>query len=53
MTINSQLPTTEPIKQKQTKTTRTGTEPQKWGSHGGLSIGEQEGERWGKGTENK
>ena len=31
---------------KQTKqTTRTGTEPQKWRSHGGLSIGEQEGER--------
>ena len=33
-------------KQKQTKqTTRTGTEPQKWRSHGGLSIGEWEGER--------
>ena len=36
-------------KQKQTKqTTRTGTEPQKWRSHGGLSIGEWEGERGGK-----
>ena len=37
-------------KQKQTKqTTRTGTEPQKWRSHGGLSPGE-----WERGgTENK
>ena len=42
------------LKQKQTKqTTRTGTEPQKWRSHGGLSIGEREGESGGKGTENK
>ena len=41
-------------KQKQTKqTTRTGTEPQKWRSHEGLSIGKWEGERGGKGTENK
>ena len=41
-------------KQKQTKQiTRTGTEPQKWRSHGGLSAGEWEGERGGKGTENK
>ena len=40
--------------QKQTKqTTRTGIEPQKWRSHGGLSTGEWEGERGGKGTENK
>ena len=38
MVINSQLSTTEP-KQKQTKqTTRTGTESQKWRSHGGLSV---------------
>ena len=47
MTTNSQLSTTEPKKiqkQKQTKqTTRRGTEPQKWRSHGGLSIWEQEG----------
>ena len=52
---NSQLLTTTPkTKQKQTKqTTRTGTEPQKWRSHGGLSTREQEGERGGKGTENK
>ena len=49
-TTNSQLSTTEHKKtQKQTKqTTRTGTEPQKWRSHGGLSTGER-----GKGTENK
>ena len=41
-------------KQKQTKqTTRTGTEPQKWRSHGRLSRGEWEGDRQGKGTENK
>ena len=55
MTMNSQLLTTEPKQnQKQTKqTTRTGTEPQKWRSHGGLSIGEWEGKRGGKGTENK
>ena len=41
---------TEPkTKTKQTKqTTRTGTEPQKWKSHGGLSTGEWEGERGGK-----
>ena len=55
MTTISQQLTTEPIqKQKQTKqTTRTGTEPQKWRSHGGLSTGEWEGERGGEGTENK
>ena len=40
LTMNSQLSTTEPKKQKQTKqTTRTGTESQKWTSHGGLSVG--------------
>ena len=47
MTINLQLLTTEPKKiqkQKQTKQTRTGTEPQKWRSHGGLSAGEWKGE---------
>ena len=55
MTTNSQL-STEPKKQKQKQTkqtTRTGTEPQKWRSHEGLSTGEWEGERGGKGTENK
>ena len=39
MTTNSQLSTTKPKKQKQTKqTTTTGTESQKWRSHGGLSV---------------
>ena len=46
MTTNLQLSTNEPKKQNQTKqTTRTGTEPQKWRSHGGLSTGEWEGKR--------
>ena len=46
MTTNSQLSTTEPKKQKQTKqTSRTGTESQKWGSHEWLSVGRW---RWGK-----
>ena len=43
MIINSQLSTTEPKKQKQNQTkqtTRTGTDSQKWRSHGGLSAGE-------------
>ena len=54
MTANSQLLTHLKQKQKQTKqTTRTGTEPQKWRSHGGLSIGDWEGERGGKDIENK
>ena len=45
MTANSQLLTTTPkTKTKATEQrTRTGTEPQKWRSHGGLSIGEWEG----------
>ena len=38
MTTNSQLSTTEPKKQKQTKqTTRIGTESQKWRSYGELA----------------
>ena len=54
MTTNSQLSKPEPKKQKQTKqTTRTGKEPQKWRSHGGLSVGQWERERRAKGTENK
>ena len=50
MTANSQLLTTTPkTKTKATKqTTRTGTEPQKWRSHEGLSTGEWEGENGGK-----
>ena len=49
MTTNSQLSTTEPKKQKQNQTkqtTRTGTESQKWRSHGGLSVGR--GRMWEK-----
>ena len=55
MTTNSQLSTTEYKKnQKQTKqTTRTGTESQKWRSHGGLSVGKWRGENGGKGAANK
>ena len=48
MTTKSQLLTTTPERKTKTKTkqtTRTGTEPQKWRSHGGLSVGEWEGER--------
>ena len=42
------------LKQKQTKqTTRTGTESQKWRSHGGLSAGRWLGENRGKGKGNK
>ena len=47
---NSQLN----LKQKQTKqTTRTGTESQKWRSHGGLSMGRMREENGGKDTGNK
>ena len=54
MTTNSQLSTTEPKKQKQTKqTTRTGTESQKWRSHGGLLVGWGRAENGGKDTGNK
>ena len=54
MTTNSRLSTTEPKRQKQTKqTTRTGTESEKWRSHGGLSVGSGRLENGGKGTENK
>ena len=45
ITINSQLSTTEPKKQKQTKqTTRTGTESQKWRSRRVLPAGRVRGE---------
>ena len=58
MTTNSQQLTTEPKKKKNKKppakqTSRTGTESQKWRSHGGLSAGEWEGERGVKGRGNK
>ena len=54
MTANSQLLTTTPkTKTKATKqTTRTGTEPQKWRSHGRLSVGRRIRENGGKGTGN-
>ena len=50
MTTNSQLSTTKPKKPKRTtkQTTRTGTESQKWRSHGGLSAGKGSGENEGK-----
>ena len=51
MAANSQVLTTTPktkTKANYKQTTRTGTEPQKWRSHGGLSTGEWEGERGGK-----
>ena len=56
MTTNSQLSKTEhkTQKQKQIKQiTRTGTESQKWRSHGGLSAGRWKRENGGKGTGNK
>ena len=46
MTTNSQLSIAESkkTKTKTTKqTTRTGTETQKWRSHGGLSVGREGG----------
>ena len=49
MTTNLQLSATECKTQKQTKqTTRTGTESQKWRSHGGLSAGSWRGDNGGK-----
>ena len=55
MTKNSQLSITEPKnKQKQTKqTTRTRTESQKWGLHGGLSVGRGQRDNEDKDTGNK
>ena len=53
VTTNSQLSTTKPKTKIKTKqTTRTGTESQKWRSHGGLKWG-GEGGNEGKGTGNK
>ena len=54
MTTNSQLFTTEPKKNiTKNKLSKQLEQEQKWRSHGGLSTGEWEGERGGKGTENK
>ena len=51
MTTNSQLSTNEPKKKKSNKTktkqtTRTGTESEKWTSHGGFSVGRGKEEWW-------
>ena len=54
MTTNSQLSTTKPKKiTKTNQTTRTGTELQKWRSHGWLSTGKWEEENGIKGTGSK
>ena len=58
MTTNSQLLTTEhkktKQKQKQTKQTSiTGTESQKWRSHGGLSVGRETRRMGAKGIGSK
>ena len=55
MTASSLLLTTTPKTKTKAKkqTTRTGTEPQKWRSPGGLSARKQRGENKGKGTGNK
>ena len=50
---NCQQPTLKKLKEKQNKqTTRTGTESQRWRSHGGLSVGRGK-ENEGKCTENR
>ena len=55
MTTNSQLSTTEPKKKKKERktmktktkqTTRTGTESEKWTSHGWFSVGRNGEERY-------
>ena len=59
MTTNSQLSTNEPnrkekqLKTKTKQTTRTGTQSQKWRSHGGLSVWRGQGENGRKGAGNK
>ena len=61
MATNSQLSRTEHKSKTTTTTTtkktkqtsRSGTESQKWRSHGGLSAGRWSGENRGKGTGNK
>ena len=51
---NSQLSTNEPKKKRKTMktktkhTTRTGTESEKWTSHGGISVGRVKGGIGGK-----
>ena len=51
MTTNSQISTIKPKKQKQKQTkqtTRTGTESQKWRSHGGSSAEKGKKGEWEK-----
>ena len=53
MITNSQLSTTEPKKKPKTnlaniRITETGTESQKWRSHGRLSAGRGQGGEWGQ-----
>ena len=56
MRTNSQLETNEPKKKEKktmktkSKQTRTGTESEKWTSHGRFSVGRRRGEIGGKGT---
>ena len=50
---NSQLSTTEHKQTKTKQTTRTGIEPQKWRSHGGLSVQRGKGRMRVKDTGNK
>ena len=53
MIANLQLSTTEPKTKTKTNTkpiTRTGTESQKWRSHGRLSVRRERGRKGGKGT---
>ena len=52
MKLNSQLSKTEPKNKNKNITTRTGTESQKWRSHGGLSVGRWWGENGEKSTGN-
>ena len=41
------------MKTKTKPTTRTGTESEKWTSHGGISVGRRKGGMEGKGTGKK
>ena len=41
------------MKTKTKRTTRTGTESEKWTSHGGISVGRRKGRIGGEGTEKK
>ena len=53
MTTNSQLLTAKPKNNKNKNELSKQLEQEKWRSHGELSAGEWEGNRGGKGTENK